>query len=308
VGICVGVSIIEAQDGIYSSEKKTDNPFVSSLYNSSCKVQHLKHKVAHELASVQKTWHPFHPLNKRGEGFPAETHLVERVRPNMWRVQLSHQHKRTLGQNLGALIVVHMRRPPRFSSEEAETAPICLSGDEELCWAPISDDTRWRSTPTWNVDTTNPLSLSSADIISKLENARQKWNTAAGCEVWRARDTSIQVDGADWLSPDFKNEISFENLDNANTLAVVVSWIDYDQNAFIEQDMVFNTHAGHYPFLCVALHEWGHKMGLSDIYSSLCSEKAAMYGYIDASNGEEGCFTELQPPDVQGVRAVNDQC
>jgi len=133
------------------------------------------------------------------------------------------------------------------------------------------------------------------------------------------------IDGLDYQAPDTKNEIFFDNIEDAGVIAMCIVWGVFGGpppfRELVEFDIVFdNTEyswgdATLNPVVMdlenIATHEIGHALGLADLYLSMYDTtdpevlntvtEQTMYGYADF--GEYNKRT-LESGDIAGVNAL----
>ena len=139
------------------------------------------------------------------------------------------------------------------------------------------------------------------------------WELAAGVDIFGTRDTGSTVDGADTVSPDGKNEVSFGPIDEPNVIAVTIVWGIFfgppPGRELVEWDAVFDDEyfywgdalgaPGTMDYQNIATHEFGHAAGF-DHPDSTCTEET-MYAFAEAGEtkkrtlnaGDIGAITEV---------------
>ena len=112
---------------------------------------------------------------------------------------------------------------------------------------------------------------------------------------------------------DDENQVSFGSLDSG-TIAVTVVWGVWSgptsNRRIVAWDQIYNMdfawsedatiETTKIDFWNIAIHELGHSMGLSDIYSTSCSN-VTMYGY--SAEGETS-KRDLAPADITGINLL----
>ena len=171
------------------------------------------------------------------------------------------------------------------------------------CFAFLAKGATWKSVEPYVLDTTNGDGLSASYVSNWTAMSLGAWELAAGVDIFGTRDTGSTVDGADTVSPDGKNEVSFGPIDEPNVIAVTIVWGYFSGPPFmrelVEWDAVFNdldfawdwagptseTTSGNtsiMDYLNISIHEFGHAAGLGHPESS-CTEES-MYAF--ATKGE----------------------
>jgi len=189
--------------------------------------------------------------------------------------------------------------------------------DTSDCYAFLARGAMWKTTEPYVLDTTNNDGLTETFVSIVIANSFETWDTEVNFEIFGERDTTKDVDGADTVYPDGKNEIFFGTIEDENVIAVAIVWGIFGgppkQREIVECDVVFDdeytwgdagptseTELGDTSIMDlqnIATHEFGHGAGLDDLYESSCSEQT-MYGY--AEPGETKKRT-LGSGDINGV-------
>lgn len=108
---------------------------------------------------------------------------------------------------------------------------------------------------------------------------------------------------------DNKNSIVFGDYPNSGVIAVTSVWYYKLTREIVEFDMEFNTdyvwgnakeNSPVMDLQNIATHEFGHAIGLGDLYNATCSS-VTMYGY---SNYGETDKRDLEQPDINGLLAL----
>jgi len=167
---------------------------------------------------------------------------------------------------------------------------------------------KWKDFPVnYVINPLNPEGLSENFIVSAVSIATEIWDNATSRELI---NDNYQIDyNSDYGVQDYKNAIVFGDYPNDNVIAVTSVWYSPRGKKIVEFDMLLNTRfdwgdASINPALMdlqnIAVHEFGHGVGLSDLYNSTCAE-VTMYGY--STEGETKKRT-LEIPDINGLQAL----
>ena len=97
-------------------------------------------------------------------------------------------------------------------------------GGDKKCFALSAKDARWKTTEPYVLDPANGDELKKKFVASRIAASLETWNAAAGFALFGPRDTHSRVDGADTDSPDGKNEVLFENIDEPGVIAFTIVW------------------------------------------------------------------------------------
>jgi hypothetical protein len=138
-----------------------------------------------------------------------------------------------------------------------------------------------------------------------VQNAAATWNGARAYFSFNYAGSTTAVSSV----YNGVNEIMWTNLGAVTAIAVATYWYNPASNAIVECDMEFNTYyawstaatppSGRYDVQTIALHELGHFLSLSDLYSAGDSAKV-MYGY-----GSPGTTRRaLHADDIAGIQYI----
>jgi hypothetical protein len=160
----------------------------------------------------------------------------------------------------------------------------------------------------YGVDTENNDGLSHSFITKSIQSAMHTWDCRTTAKLFGQYNSGMVIDGLDLDEPDGKNEILFIGLPWSGTIAVTVTWIDWNAGLILEYDIAFNDDDYDFgdgkttiSFLGTCTHELGHCLGANDQYSPQCSD-ATMNGY--ASVGEGNKKATLDDPDIEFLNAL----
>lgn len=147
--------------------------------------------------------------------------------------------------------------------------------------------------------------VTAGDPVAAVNSAVEAWDTVTAEDVFDYAGTTEK----NWYEQDDENTISWVKFIPRDYIAIAVMW--YDENMEIwEFDIVFNTFhrwgidpaKGDRAFDIqnIATHEFGHPVGLADLYDEPYSE-LTMYGY--SSKGEtKKC--SLEEGDISGAQEL----
>lgn len=160
---------------------------------------------------------------------------------------------------------------------------------------------------TYRINPINPQGLSGSFITSAISASAETWDVAAGQELFN--DAYVLDTRAKFGKRDNKNSIVFGRYYYPSAIAVTATWYNTVSGQIYENDMLFNTDfrwgnglldGTKMDMQNIATHEFGHVLGISDIYESSCSD-VTMYGY--ASQGETIRRT-LESPDIMALSGL----
>ncbi len=164
---------------------------------------------------------------------------------------------------------------------------------------------KWPSLPVnYAINPANSQSLDNNFIATAIFNAAETWDAATSRELF---DNAYSIDGtAQYGLQDYENTIAFGAYPDSKVIAVTSVWYTRVGKRIVEFDMLFNTSFNWGDATAdntlmdlqnIATHELGHAVGLSDIYSTTCTE-VTMYGY---SGEGDTAKRSLEQPDIKGL-------
>ncbi|MBU1159839.1 matrixin family metalloprotease [Patescibacteria group bacterium] len=167
---------------------------------------------------------------------------------------------------------------------------------------------KWKDFPiNYVINPLNPEGLSENFVVSTIFSSTETWDDAVSMELVK---DNYQIDySSAYGAQDYKNAIVFGDYPNDNVIAVTSVWYSPRGKKIVEFDMLFNTrfdwgdasiNSALMDLQNIAVHEFGHGVGLSDLYNSTCAE-VTMYGY--STEGEIKKRT-LEIPDINGLQAL----
>ena len=188
-----------------------------------------------------------------------------------------------------------------------------------LCYKLNSNGYKWKKTEPFIVDPTNDVGLDSNFIIESVRSGVNEWNGQLSNKnkFFRLENMRIErIDGIDTDSPNGNNEMIMGYLDDDSVIAVTITWGLFNgpisQREIVEWDMIFNQkyafgdvsrNRNKMDFESIFVHEFGHVLGLGDIYSRSCNQ-ATMYGM--SSEGETN-KRSLAQADSQGIKVLYNE-
>jgi len=168
---------------------------------------------------------------------------------------------------------------------------------------------RWQSLPvSYVINSTNPQNLNQIFIEKAILASAETWDDATRRELMN--NVYTFNNDITYGVQDYTNAVTFGNYSTKGVIAVTTIWYNPATKAIVEFDIMFDTDwtwgemSGATPNVMdlqnIATHEFGHGVGLADVYGSVCSA-VTMYGYSDY--GETNKRT-LEKPDITGLQAL----
>ena len=157
------------------------------------------------------------------------------------------------------------------------------------------------------INPNNPQGLSEDFITSAIFNAAETWDAATSKELMS--DSYFLDNSAQYGVQDYKNSITFGNYPTEGVIAVTTVWYNSRTREIVEFDMMFDTDwdwgdatldPSKMDLQNIATHEFGHAVGLADVYQDACSA-VTMYGYSDYGEIQK---RTLEQPDITGLQAL----
>lgn len=144
------------------------------------------------------------------------------------------------------------------------------------------------------------------DPIAAVNDAVEAWDEVTADGLFDYAGTTTER----WYELDEQNTVSWVKFIPRDYIAIAVMWYDPDTMIIWEFDIIFNTFHNWgidpvkrdraFDIQNIATHEFGHPVGLDDLYDEIYSE-LTMYGY--SSKGEtKKC--SLEEGDVLGAQSL----
>jgi hypothetical protein len=168
------------------------------------------------------------------------------------------------------------------------------------------------ATAQYKINTTNINGdVSPANAAAAVQAAAESWNLVTYAPVNSEEADILYYSGTtnnSGYSLDGENTVSWGELDNDGIIAVAYYWYSRRTKEVVEFDIVFNnyftwnTNGSSYDMDIqnLATHEFGHPIGLSDLYTGSATE-LTMYGY--STEGETKKQT-LELGDIAGAQSI----
>jgi len=167
---------------------------------------------------------------------------------------------------------------------------------------------KWLTLPvSYVINPTNPQELTEEFITNAIFNSAETWDAATSKDLM-SNDYTIDYT-ATYGVQDYKNAISFGDYPTDGVIAVTTVWYNPATKAIVEFDIMFDTDwtwgdatvsSTVMDLQNIATHEFGHGVGLGDVYEDACSA-VTMYGYSDYGETQK---RTLEPPDVTGLQTL----
>jgi hypothetical protein len=167
---------------------------------------------------------------------------------------------------------------------------------------------RWQTLPvSYTINPTNPQGLQESFITSAVQAAAETWDANTSKELM---NDAYKIDyNVAYGVQDYVNAITFGNYPEEGVIAVTTVWYNPVTKAIVEFDIMFDTdwvwgdatvNSTVMDLQNIATHEFGHGIGLGDVYDSACSE-VTMYGYSDYGEVKK---RTLEQPDITGLQTL----
>jgi len=167
---------------------------------------------------------------------------------------------------------------------------------------------KWTNLPiNYFVNPNNPRGLSENFITKTVFDSAETWDEATTKELM-ANAYTIDESAAYGVQ-DYKNAMVFGDYPTRGVIAVTSVWYNPATKSIVEFDIMFDTDwtwgnadgdATKMDLQNIATHEFGHGVGLADVYESACSA-ATMYGYSDYGETQK---RTLELPDITGLQKL----
>lgn len=148
--------------------------------------------------------------------------------------------------------------------------------------------------------------VTGGDPIAAVNDAVAAWDAVTDDKLFSYAGTTEKR----WYEEDGQNTVSWVKFTPRDYIAVAVMWYDPDTMIIWEVDIIFNTFQKWginpvkkdraFDIQNIAAHEFGHPVGLDDLYVEIYSE-LTMYGYSSKGETEK---RSLEDGDVTGARSL----
>ena len=203
--------------------------------------------------------------------------------------------------DLEKIVFIHWKKNFTKPEKAKAKAPTCYSF---LTPTKI----KWVNLPVnYRINPNNPQGLSEEFINGSISVSAETWDNATTKELM---NNTYTVDySAQYGIQDYKNSIDFGNYPTSGVIAVTTVWYNTRTKTIVEFDIRFDTDfqwgnaeidLTKMDLQNIAAHEFGHSVGLSDVYNSTCST-VTMYGY--SREGEIQKRT-LEQADITGLQKL----
>lgn len=201
--------------------------------------------------------------------------------------------------DLARIDFVHYAKPDSPPGKDKPTKP-----SKDACYKLLG--VKWKALPaSYVINPANPDGLTEEFVTSAIMTGAEAWDDVTSAEL-----ISGGIDyAAQYGVQDYVNAVVFGAYPEPNAIAVTSIWFTRRGKQIVEFDMIFNTNFAWgdgeaVPSLMdlqnIATHEFGHGVGMDDIYTSECSE-VTMYGY---SNYGDIIKRTLEQSDITGLQSM----
>lgn len=188
--------------------------------------------------------------------------------------------------------------------KEEETAPSCYDflgkyGKKYL---------QWRELPVnYTINPANPQGLEESFVAEAVFKAAEEWDFWTSAELMNDAYTIDYT--VTYGTQDYVNAIAFGDYPSEGVIAVTTVWYNPATKTIVEFDVMFDTDwvwgdatvdSSVMDLQNIATHEFGHGIGLDDVYEAECSA-VTMYGYSDYGETQK---RTLEQPDITGLQTL----
>ncbi len=193
---------------------------------------------------------------------------------------------------------IHYAKPSNPGATRTET---------ETCYKLLG--VKWSTLPVNYIINPTNSGLSDEFVTGAISTSAETWDGVIYSELF---DNAYSVDyTAKYGVQNFQNAIAFGDYPDNNVIAVTSVWYIRVGKKIVEFDQLYNTRfawgdatnpetSNVMDLQNIATHEFGHGVGLADIYSTTCSA-VTMYGYSSNGNVEK---RTLEQPDITGLQKM----
>ncbi len=212
----------------------------------------------------------------------------------------------TDGRTVEGYAIIHYKRG--FDHQPRHRPRGGGRGDTK-CFAFLAKGARWKTTEQYVLDTNNFDGLTDRFVADTVADSLATWDTEVTFEIFDPEGDE-GVDGADTVSPDGKNEVMFNDIEDPGAIAMTIVWGIFGGPPFgrelVEWDMVLNDDDFNFGDAAVSnlvmdlqnivTHEVGHAAGMGHPDDSCTKE--TMYRF--AAEGEF-IKRDLNAGDMAGI-------
>lgn len=160
--------------------------------------------------------------------------------------------------------------------------------------------------------TTKPNNLTSVQVQTAISNSFATWTLADAKQIFKPAGSTL----ANNAKYDGINAILFKSI-RSSAIAITYIWSNTSTGEVVETDTLFNSRyqwsitapsagdcagvAGTYDLQNIGTHEFGHWVGLNDLYNT-ADKDLTMYGYGELQELKKDT---LGTGDITGVLAIN---
>ena len=183
------------------------------------------------------------------------------------------------------------------------------------CYKLLPAKVSWKETPiSYVINPQNPFNLDESLILSAVSSAAEEWDAHTSRELMEDQYT-IDYSVAAGIQ-DYRNVVAFGNYQEEGVIAITTIWYNPATKAIVEFDIMLDTDwvwgnadsnndgIVDNPLVMdiqnIATHEFGHAIGLGDVYNYECSE-VTMYGYSDYGEIKK---RSLEQPDITALQTL----
>ncbi len=199
-----------------------------------------------------------------------------------------------------------------YRKENAGQSKAIKGNGSSTCYNFLASGAKWKVSESWVMNPTTTSGLNASFVFSHLSEDIQKWETAAGYNIFGIGSLTSLPLSAESTSPDGVNEIYFGSIAEPGVIAVTIVWGVFrgplPQRSLVEWDQVYDQddyawstigESGKMDFDNIATHELGHAAGMGHP-ANTCTEET-MYAYADYGETKK---RDLNAGDITGIKAL----
>lgn len=220
-------------------------------------------------------------------------------------VAISNQGaEKSKAPDLEKIEFIHYKKD--FSKPETARAP-----KPPACYKFLTGSkVKWTASPvSYVINPTNDQGLTEDFITNAVFSSAETWDRAVTSKELMNNTYTIDPAAA-YGTQNYKNAITFGDYPTKGVIAVTTIWYNPATKSIVEFDVMFDTDwtwgdaaldGTKMDLQNIATHEFGHGVGLADVYDATNCSAVTMYGYSDYGDIEK---RTLETPDITGLQTL----